>query len=87
MSSQQMNRRDFLRSASVGAAALMFGGGFETLSRRAPLLTGGAAQTGLAARLAQMEPFVPDAEISITAAPKTVQILSGAPTTPISWPS
>jgi blue copper oxidase len=27
-----------------------------------------------------MEPFMPDAEISITAAPKTVQILSGAQT-------
>jgi FtsP/CotA-like multicopper oxidase with cupredoxin domain len=31
-------------------------------------------------RAQQMEPFVPDAEIAITAASKTVQILSGAPT-------
>ncbi len=58
----------------------MFGSSFDRLAQRASLFSGGSTRTGLAIGRAQMEPFVPDAEISITAAPKTVQILPGAPT-------
>jgi hypothetical protein len=67
MNSKQISRRDFLRVAGFGSAALLFTKplsalGLHSLPR------------------AQMEPFIPDAEISITAAPKMVQILSGAQT-------
>jgi FtsP/CotA-like multicopper oxidase with cupredoxin domain len=60
MSSQKINRRDFLRLTGVSAAALFAG--------------------GLKAPAFMDEPFMPDAEISITAREKWVQILSGAQT-------
>jgi len=63
MNLRGISRREFLKSAGIGAAAL-FGGNLLPVSRRA----------------ASMEPFVPDAEISITALEKYVQILSGAQT-------
>ncbi len=72
MSSQSVSRRDFLRLAGV-STALLFGGGLGIFGRR-PLPLSAAAPW------AQMEPFVPDAEISLTAAEKWVQILPGAQT-------
>jgi FtsP/CotA-like multicopper oxidase with cupredoxin domain len=67
MNPQGISRRDFLHLAGFGGAALLFG---NPLRRIQPFATPGM----------QMEPFVPDAEISITAAEKFVQILSGAQT-------
>src|SRR3990170_2407797 len=66
MSSQMFSRRDFLRVGGVGAA-LLLGNRFIKYRK---LLT---AQ-------AQMDEFMPDAEVAITAAEKWVQILSGAQT-------
>src|SRR5512133_3791495 len=60
MSTQKINRRDFLKFTGLGATALF--------------------ASGLRRPFAMDEPFVPDAEISITAAEKYVQILSGAKT-------
>src|SRR5258708_36443246 len=67
MNSQNLSRRDFLRMAGLGSAALLVGN---------PLRF---SKPGSSMRLL-MEPFVPDAEISITAVEKYVQILSGAQT-------
>ncbi|MFT3891909.1 MAG: multicopper oxidase family protein [Anaerolineales bacterium] len=64
MSSNILNRRDFLRMAGLGGTALLFGNRFRLRNVTS----------------SQMEPFMPDAEISITAAEKQVQILSGAQT-------
>src|SRR5512135_1442396 len=79
---QNMSRRNFLQCAGFGALALM-GSNFLPFSRGDSLLNAlrhpGAA--GLLRSRSQMEPFMPDAEISITAAPKSVPILSGAQTT------
>ena len=67
MNSHPLSRRDFLKVTSFGGAALLLG---------KPL--GALGSAGL--RAAQMEPFVPDAEISITAAETWRQILPGAQT-------
>jgi FtsP/CotA-like multicopper oxidase with cupredoxin domain len=67
MASQNLSRRDFLRIAGMGSAALMAGNRFGFSTPRS-------------FNLKQMDPFVPDAEISITAVEKYVQILSGAQT-------
>jgi blue copper oxidase len=67
MNSNHVSRRDFLRVAGFGGAALILGNRFNRIGLRKTTPT-------------QMEPFVPDAEISITAAEKFVQILSGAQT-------
>ena len=67
MSSKNISRRDFLRVAGLGSAALLFDSRFDALRRHASWQ-------------AQMEPFVPDAEISLTAIEKWVQILPGAQT-------
>lgn len=67
MDSQNLSRRDFLRMAGLGSAAFLVG---NRLGFSRP-----GSSTGLL-----MEPFVPDAEIAITAAEKYVQILSGAQT-------
>ena len=79
MAPQNINRRDFLRGAGVGAA-LLLGSNLKLLGQHPSLFS---TTTGLnvPAGHAQLEPFVPDAEISITALQKSVQILSGAPTT------
>jgi len=67
MNSQNLSRRDFLRMAGMGSAALLVG-------NRLGFSRPGSSMGSL------MEPFVPDAEISITAVEKYVQILSGAQT-------
>jgi FtsP/CotA-like multicopper oxidase with cupredoxin domain len=71
MNSQELSRRDFLRFAGIGAAAF-FGSGFTRYSRSMMPFS----------PLAQMDmdPFMPDAELSLTAAEKWVQILPGAQT-------
>ena len=67
MSSQNLNRRDFLRVAGMSFGALLLG------NRLDPFLKGSSIPS-------QMEPFMPDAEIAINAVEKYVQILSGAQT-------
>jgi FtsP/CotA-like multicopper oxidase with cupredoxin domain len=75
-----MSRRHFLRYAGVSAAALMLGSRSKALTQSISPLGAVLDRSNLAIRRAQMEPFVPDAEVSITAAEKYVQILSGAQT-------
>jgi hypothetical protein len=67
MDPKQISRRDFLRITGLASAAVL-------LAKPVRALGLGFVTTS------DMEPFMPDAEISITAAPKTVQILAGAPT-------
>ncbi len=81
-----VSRRDFLRGVGMGAA-LLLGGGLDPFGQRLSLVPGAAASarndpTAMRASTlrAQMEPFVPDAEVSISAAEKYVQILPGAQT-------
>jgi FtsP/CotA-like multicopper oxidase with cupredoxin domain len=69
MNAKSISRRSFLQLSGIGAIALLS----NPLRRY-------AAPFGAVRINSKMEPFVPDAEISITAAPKTVQILPGAPT-------
>src|SRR5512137_662426 len=69
MNTNNISRRDFLRIAGFGSAALLMRNPFGKLN------------PGRLATLAPMDDYTPDAEVSITAAPKTVQILSGAQTT------
>ena len=84
MGSQFMSRRNFMRGAGLGAAALL--GSSLDLFGRHPLLLNSAAASWMdepaarsaSARMPAKEPFVPDAEISLTAAEKQVQILPGA---------
>ena len=66
MSTKKLSRRDFLQFSGISAAALLSN---PFRSHAMGLRT-------------QMEPFMPDAEISITAAEKYVQILPGAQTLP-----
>ena len=77
MNPPKISRREFLRFAGLGAFALVgsrLGAFGRPVSPYRPL--------GLKRALAQMdmEPFTPDAEVSITAAEKFVQILPGAQT-------
>src|SRR5512134_3547652 len=72
MNTRRISRRDFLRFTGVSAAALL-GSRYSRLGSW--LLPHANTQGHL-----DMEPFVPDAEIDITAAEKYVQILSGAQT-------
>ena len=67
MCSQYISRRDFLRFAGISGTALLLSNRMNGFRR--PIKA-----------LAQMEPFMPDAEVSITASEKSVQILSGAQT-------
>ena len=76
MNSKHISRRDFLQVAGLGGAALLLGSRLDAFGRHPSLFSTGRAQ---------MEPFVPDAELSITADEKMVQILSGAPTTVCSY--
>lgn len=69
MKTNNLSRRDFIKFAGAGVAAL-FSMGFTPIRGRASLVSG--VQMG--------EPFIPDAEISLTATEKWVQILSGAQT-------
>ncbi len=75
MATQSMSRRNFLHSAGVGAAALIG-------ARYNPFFTWQSLFSRLNSshQAGQTEDFTPDAEVSITAAEKTVQILSGTPT-------
>lgn len=69
MEQKNITRRDFLKFTGLGAAALLSLGA-NPLGGRATLVP-----------WSQMsEPFVPDAEIALTATEKYVQILSGAQT-------
>lgn len=65
MSMKNINRRDFLKLAGMSFGGLMLGNRMNSVLRQPSL---------------QMEPFVADAEIAITAKEKYVQILSGAQT-------
>jgi FtsP/CotA-like multicopper oxidase with cupredoxin domain len=70
-----ISRRDFLKLAGISSAALL-GAGFRPLGQN-------LAEPRAFAPAPQMDmggEFMPDAEIDITAAEKTVQILSGAQT-------
>ncbi|RPH74642.1 twin-arginine translocation signal domain-containing protein, partial [bacterium] len=62
MSSHILSRRDFLRVTGLGSAALVFGSRFNLFEP--------ASLKGT-----QTQPFVPDAEIAITATDKRMQIL------------
>ena len=65
MSSQNLNRRDFLKLAGISYGGLLFGNRLDSyLKSSSP----------------QMDEFMPDAEIAITAKEKWVQILSGSQT-------
>jgi len=86
MATEKISRRDFLRGAGVGALALV-GTGYQPLARILTSLNlpvvrplNRPATVGAAHVQADMEPFMPDAEVSITAAEKWVQILPGAQT-------
>jgi len=67
MNTKRMSRRGFLQVAGLGSAALLIGKRLDRIGLRSITSS-------------QMEPFMPDAEISITASEKFVQILSGAQT-------
>ena len=77
MSSQKISRRDFLRFAGLGAFALL-GSRLDSFGRQFSPYRLQGVQRALAQM--DMEPFMPDAEVSITAAEKFVQILPGAQT-------
>ena len=70
MKPHKISRRDFLKFSGVGTAAI-FGGNLFGFGQRSSLL---------GVNLSSMEPFMPDAEISVTAAEKFMPILSGAQT-------
>ena len=67
MSPQNLNRRDFLKMAGMSFSGLLIG------NRLTPLIQHTSVQS-------QMEEFIPDAEIAITAVEKFVQIFSGSQT-------
>jgi FtsP/CotA-like multicopper oxidase with cupredoxin domain len=69
MGSKKLSRRNFLKNAGI-SAAFVLGGTFNF--PRLPVPSFPSRPAG--------EPFVPDAEISLTASEKTVQILQGAQT-------
>ena len=69
MRSTKFTRRNFLQLSGISAAALLM----NPFSRKVTPFNPAGIN-------AQMEPFMPDAEISITAVEKYVQILSGAQT-------
>lgn len=67
MSSQSASRRDFLKLAGLSSAGLLFGHRLDVFGKRA-------------ARPAHMEPFMPGAELALTATETWVQLLPGAQT-------
>ena len=77
MGSQFISRRDFLRGAGISAAFLL-GGRLDVFGRHPALFSTAAMSASTLGT--QMEPFVPDAEVSLTAVEKWVQILPGAQT-------
>ncbi len=88
MVSRRLKRRDFLHMTGVGLAALLGGrlGGFGRVSRAGGNLQAPTKQPSMAMPTAlpgvqsASAPFVPDAEVAITAVEKTVQILPGVAT-------
>ena len=78
MGTKRLSRRDFLRGAGTGAF-LLFGSRLDALTQTFPQFGPGPVNP-LHPTAMQMEPFVPDAEIDLTAAEKWVQILPGAQT-------
>ncbi|HZW02827.1 MAG TPA: multicopper oxidase domain-containing protein, partial [Anaerolineaceae bacterium] len=78
MSTSKMSRRDFLKKVGLGGAGLMLAG--LTPSFRRGFSGFDIARVSAAARRQMGEPFMPDAEIALTAAEKYVQIYSGSPT-------
>lgn len=77
MGSQNISRRDFLRFAGAGAFALL-GSRFDSFGGPASLVKPGRIQASGAGM--EIDPFMPDAEIALTATEKWVQILPGAQT-------
>ncbi len=77
MSSQKLTRRDFLRGASAGAAVFL---GSSLLPKQKQDLYSPFAGLHLSSASQMGETFMPDAEVSITAAEKYVQLLPGAQT-------
>ena len=75
MATKKLNRRDFLQSAGVGALAFFGANLLPSAHSRSALSKLTSMQTSV-----QIEDFIPDAELSITAAEKSVQILPGMPT-------
>jgi FtsP/CotA-like multicopper oxidase with cupredoxin domain len=67
MSSQSLSRRDFLKAAGLGSAALVFNQHLQAVGLKAVQKT-------------QPQPFEPDAEIALTATDTQMQILPGTPT-------
>jgi FtsP/CotA-like multicopper oxidase with cupredoxin domain len=67
MKSHKINRRDFFKWTGAIGATLLFGNGLDALGLRREVH-------------AQTEPFVPDAEISLTATDTMLQIFSGTQT-------
>jgi FtsP/CotA-like multicopper oxidase with cupredoxin domain len=82
MASKVFSRRDFLRVTGLGAGAV-FGSklvGWGEMGRTARLLADPTPTPHGHTGPTNAEPFKPDAEISITAVEKTVQLLPGAST-------
>jgi FtsP/CotA-like multicopper oxidase with cupredoxin domain len=67
MNTQKISRRDFLRFAGLGTAAILFSNPSRAFGLRIPSRV-------------QIEPFVADAEISLTATDTMIQVLPGAQT-------
>ena len=68
MKTQSISRRDFLRFTGLGFGAMLLQNPFQSLGRQ------------VFSRPQMDDPFMPDAEIDLTAAKKWVQILPGAQT-------
>ena len=73
MNTTNLSRRDFLRLVGFGGAAMVLNKPIGLLNLHSFSPAHSRAQT-------QMDPFMPDAEIAKTAAPRSVQILPGAQT-------
>ena len=85
MSSQRVSRRHFLRNAGLGAAVLLGGNLGARGASSAPVSGDRASAMGVTPGRASAQSFVPDAEVSITAVQKTVQILPGTQTVVYSY--
>ncbi len=83
MRKQLMSRRAFLGRSGIGAA-LLLGGGYHPFGQTTGLLklleSQPTAGQPFTTQPQMMEPFVPDAEVAVTAVEKYVQILPGAQT-------
>jgi FtsP/CotA-like multicopper oxidase with cupredoxin domain len=77
---QKINRRDFLRLGGVSAATLLSSGFLPAGKSPYSSLRNGLTNVRASQPGQDMMPFMPDAEVTITAAEKWVQILPGAQT-------